>query len=122
MRLDYDYIKKILLTMENYNKHQIYSKELMGLLEIGEEDLDKFIGHIKLLADNYFIFSSCEDLGFKNGLNGNIVIGNPLYRITSQGYEFLDILRNDTILKNVFPGNPILACYLEPIPSHSSIA
>ena len=28
-------------------------------------------------------------------------MSNPLYRITANGYEFLDILKNDTILNKI---------------------
>ncbi len=108
MKLDYDYIKQILLTMENYENHQIDSYELMRRLGIRNENnqtddilLDKFIGHLKLLADNQFIVSSSNTLGFKTGIDGTVIMANALYRITSHGYEFLDVLKNDTILKKV---------------------
>lgn len=108
MKLDYDYIKKILLTMEDYENHQIDSYILMQMLGIRNENnqiddalLDKFIGHLKLLADNQFIVSSSSTLGFRTGMDGSTIMANALYRITSRGYEFLDVLKNDTILKKV---------------------
>lgn len=109
MKLDYDYIKQLLFVMENYEEHQIALSELMKLMQVESQHnntkdnkaLDKFIGHIKLLADNYFIDSSSPELGFKIGYSGNVMIGNALYRITSRGYEFIDMLKNDTVFQKI---------------------
>lgn len=108
MKLDYKYIKEILVTMEEYESYQISSYELMHKLGVSNSNkqvddilLDKFIGHIKLLADNNFIASKNNTLGFSTGLDGTIITANAFYRITSQGYEFLDILKNETILKKI---------------------
>ena len=34
-------------------------------------------------------------------MHGDYIISNPSYRITAQGYEFLDILKNDTVLNKI---------------------
>lgn len=104
MKLDYDFIKQILLTMENYHEHEINNYELMKLLNITADIEDKFIGHILLMGDNELI-DYCHTkyaFGFAKipGCKGYKIIDDD-YRITANGYEFLDILKNDTILKKL---------------------
>lgn len=104
MKLDYDFIKQILLTMEEYDKHEIENLELMKYLNIADEDVDKFIGHILILGDNGLIDTHHlkYPYGFARILRENVYqIVSDKYRITAQGYEFLDVLKNDTILKKI---------------------
>ena len=95
MKIDYKFLKSILIAMEEYKLHQIRCYDLMqkiGVMDerhvLNEELTEKFVGHIKILGDNYFIESSDKRgyYGFEN---------------TNNGYEFLDILKNDTILNKV---------------------
>ncbi len=110
MKLDYNLIKQILLTMAECDTHEIRSKTLMqaiGVLDskniINEQLLDVFVGHIKILGDKNLI--ECSDktnkFGFAKGLNDNYTISNPNFRITAQGYEFLDILKNDNVFNKI---------------------
>lgn len=104
MKLDYDFIKQILLTMEEYDKHEIENLELMKYLNIADEDVDKFIGHILILGDNGLIETHHlkYPYGFARILREDVYqIVSDKYRITAQGYEFLDVLKNDTILKKI---------------------
>lgn len=108
MKLDYNFIKQILLTMEENNKHEIPLNSLLKNLKIltidgkiDENLIDKFIGHVKILGDNFFIECSNEEYGFMETCDGYAVITNANYRITAQGYEFLDILKKDNILKQI---------------------
>ncbi len=104
MKLDYDFIKQILLTMEDYDKHEIENFELMKYLNVPKENEDKFVGHILILGDNGFIDSNNlkHPYGFARMSRGDIYqIINDKYRITAQGYEFLDILKNDTVLNKI---------------------
>ena len=109
MKIDYKFLKSILIAMEEYKLHQIRCYDLMqkiGVMDerhvLNEELTEKFVGHIKILGDNYFIESSDKqgNYGFGN-MNNGYAMSNPLYRITAKGYEFLDILKNDTILNKV---------------------
>lgn len=110
MKLDYNFIKQILTVMEEYSEHEIDCYILMhktGVMDdknvINEELIEKFIGHIKILGDKYFIESSDKkgNYGFAKGLNGDYIISRPNYRITAQGYEFLDILKNKTVFNKI---------------------
>ncbi|MCM1338949.1 MAG: DUF2513 domain-containing protein [Muribaculaceae bacterium] len=107
MKLDYKFIKEILMTMEEYEHHEIQCSILSKNLKIASETnikdkckKEKFIGHIKILGDNNFIESSASNYGIKRCANG-YMIGNPLYRMTARGYEFLDVLKNDTVLNKI---------------------
>lgn len=108
MKLDYSYIKQILQIMEEYDSYQISSDILMQKMQVITSDdkiddnrLDKFIGHIKLLADNGFIDSDDNDLGFSYGCDYVPVVNIVMYRITSRGYEFIDMLKNDTVFQKI---------------------
>lgn len=108
MKLDYKFIKEILLTMEEYDKHEISSYELwqkIGVMDskhcIDEDMLDKFLGHIKVLDDNFCIECSNKNFGVVASLRGNYGIANVTFRLTAQGYEFLDVLKNDTAFNKV---------------------
>ena len=104
MKLDYEFIKKILITMEEYNEYCIRAYELIKKLNIStDKEKDKFIGHILILGDNNLI--DCDNKEYKFGLvyflGGNYDILDTNYRITAQGYEFLDILKNETAFNKV---------------------
>ena len=107
MKLDYTYIKRLLTTMEEYPGHEIESYkfwELIGLFDseknYSNEMLDKFIGHMKILTDECFIESSSNNFGLI--LNrGQLFTSTAKYRITARGYEFLDILKNDTVFNKI---------------------
>lgn len=101
MKLDYEFIKQILIVMEENETHEIGANNLLQKLQLDESLKDKFIGHIKILDDNACIDCDDSDLGFKMFLGGEVAITNCSYRLTSYGYEFLDVLRNDTVLNKV---------------------
>lgn len=94
--------------MENYDKHEISSYELwqkIGVMDskhcIDEDMLDKFLGHIKVLDDNCCVVCSNKNFGVISSLRGNYGIVNVFFRLTAQGYEFLDVLKNDTAFNKV---------------------
>lgn len=104
MKIDYNFIKEILLTMENNVGHEINNNELLKLL--GQDKRDKFIGTIKILGDNGFITYNQDKTDYEYGFisfagaSGYKIIDTD-YRITAQGYDFLDILKNDTALNKI---------------------
>ena len=102
MKLDYKFIKQLLEAMENYDEHQICLGNLMKIVSINDENEDKFIGHIKILADYDCIDTSSSEMGFRYGIDGSLSInGGSRYRLTARGYEFLDILKQDTIFNKI---------------------
>ena len=102
MKLDYKFIKQLLEVMENYDEHQITMEKLMDFMAINDENVDKFAGHIKILVDYNCLDASSMDLGFKFSINGSLTINSgERYRLTARGYEFLDILKQDTIFNKI---------------------
>lgn len=104
MKLDYDYLKKILITMEENPEHQIYFYDLVqkvsgkGIYDVD----DKTIGHIRILYDNKcFDTLKKGQIGISYNLNKVLVTTNTLYRLTAKGYEFLDLLRNDSVFNKI---------------------
>lgn len=108
MKIDYDFLKKILLEMGKNEDYYIFSSELMQRLypEMGKNDEadHKFIGHIKILFDADCIeneFSQKKYSGFSININNHVIYSNQPYRLTHKGYDFLDMLKNDSIFKKI---------------------
>lgn len=102
MELDYSFLKEILSTMEQNSEHEMDNFKIMEKLNIQKEREDKFIGHIRILADKGFI--SCENCKYPFGFsytNYGVRIDRTAYRITAIGYDFLEILENDTIFNKI---------------------
>lgn len=106
MKLDYDFIKQILTIMEENESHQIWVNSLLKNLEIDADNqsmMAKYAGHIKILGDCGYIDCDWQDTeyGIQEYGDGTFDCANVQYRITAQGYEFLDVLKNDTVLNKI---------------------
>lgn len=99
MKLDIDYIKRILIEMENADTVIVYSKDLFEALNTEasqqDESMEKFIKHILDLRDLGAIVSKNHDMGFIYGANGHLAIYNTWYRLTPEGQRLLDVMKND---------------------------
>lgn len=111
MKQDYKLIKNILIAMEEYPEYRISQNELTEKIQV--ETQDKFIGHILLLGDSQFIEcdSKQSEYGFRYGSGGDLSKENCNYRLTVKGYEFLEILKNDTLFQKI--KNYVLTIALE---------
>ncbi len=68
MKIDYLYLKQILNTLENNEEHEMLNTNVIKIMKINinnDLELDKFIGHIKILHDIDCIDSMDSNLGFK---------------------------------------------------------
>ena len=104
MKLDSDFIKQILLFIENETDYVISSHALMRALGIKNRQLErKFMGHILLLADDNLLesFPAKYPFGFVYCVGGEYSIVDVNYRLTAKGYELIDILRNKEIFEKV---------------------
>lgn len=111
MKQDYNLMKNILEIMETYEKPCIESYELaekLGFLIrrnmriLDTEKLNNFIGHIYLLGDNSCIDSTATNYGWIYNIYSRNYSGtNASYRITAQGYEFLEMLRKRNIFNKI---------------------
>jgi|GEM_PF-4811854 len=106
MKLDLDFIKKILIEIEENTTSKITLAELMKFFSLTEEDdnqLDILAGHIRIIRDAGFINSTNPDCGFQSNMNSTIAsidTGNK-YELTLQGYQILDALRNDNLMNKI---------------------
>lgn len=107
MKLDYNFIKEILLAFEEHSQHEMECYDLwlkLGVMDqykqIDKGLIDKYLGHIKVLDDNSCIESSDKNFGIVRTVGG-FCICNARIRLTAQGYDFLDILKNDTAFNKV---------------------
>ena len=106
MKLDYVYIKEILVAIRNDDSHIIRSNILAEKLgvsfnKIDETAFNKFVGHIRILHDEGCIDSSTPDLGFSQGANDHWIVCSARYRMTSRGYEFLDALSKQSVFDKI---------------------
>ena len=88
MKVDSDFIRQILLAMEDEDDYLISSHHLMQKLNIKGHDLErKFMGHILILADKDLIesFSSKYPFGFVYCVGGEYSIIDVGYRLTARG-------------------------------------
>ena len=106
MKLNYKFIKEILLTMEEYNNCAIENFALIKRLNITNEILEKkFVAHILVMTDLGLIKSTNPHEHVPMGLlityDESIDIRSSCYRLTAQGYEFLDALKKDSIFNQI---------------------
>jgi len=104
MKIDYDFLKQILTVMVDNESHTIATDELMEGLKIDEEndqETDKFLGHLFILNDNNCLDCADRNLGVRRGLSGEYNYSVQCFRLTAQGYQFLDVLKNDTIFSKI---------------------
>ena len=101
MKQNYELIKNILLAMEEYPEYRISQEKLENMLHLDNKDM--FIGHIYLLGDSNLIESDAKQskYGFRYGAANNLSEENCNYRMTARGYEFLEILKNDTLFNKI---------------------
>jgi len=110
MKIDYDYLKKLLETFESSEKPVISFNELeqAGL----SENEDVLLFHMQQLEDQSFIARADGEpgLGYIFSVGGEVYWSDIDLRLTAFGYEFLDALRNKEIfnkLKTEFKDNSI---------------
>jgi hypothetical protein len=103
MKLDYDFIKGILGAIVESDSHLVTNVQIAKAVEVDLKDtaqFDKFAGHVKLLGDNACIESQAENFGFGRTMGGDYYF-EAHYRLTAQGYEFLDMLKNQSVLNKI---------------------
>lgn len=104
MKIDTEFIKQILLTIENETDYVMSSHTLMRVLKIKTKEQErKFMGHILILADNKLLesFPSKYPFGFVYCVGGEYSIIDVGYRLTARGYELIDVIKNDEIFNKV---------------------
>jgi hypothetical protein len=100
MKIDQDYLKDILSTFEDADTAAIELSCFQPLMDL---DMEKFIFHIKILEDQYFVESrdGNDDLGFIYTLDGSVHWANNHLRLTASGHEFIEALKNEQVWETI---------------------
>ena len=105
MKLDIDYIERILAAVEEHDTSMILQRELVQALDTemnDEKQVDKFYYHMKRIEDVDFLTSTHDAFGFRFVPGrGIIYYDNTNYELTWAGHRFLDALRSDTLKEKV---------------------
>ena len=104
MKIDYDFLKQILTVMVDNESHFIGTDQLTDKLDLdicNKLLWDKFWGHMFILNDNLCLDCDDENLGAFREQDGCISYRSQTFRLTAQGYQFLDVLKNDTIFSKI---------------------
>ena len=110
MKMDLDYIKKLLNILNDCDDDRVELNYLYTTLQISSNSesrpLEKKLRHyLFLLYEAGFIEATTNSLGFKETVNGNILtIGNTRYWLTMKGYQLLESINNDTLFNKMTAG------------------
>lgn len=102
MKIDSDYIKKI-LTKAQSSERAIFN--IYDLVEDKNEISDEeFIFHMQILSDQKLIVTDSDnssDIGVSRTGNGQVSWRVTHLRLTSTGHDFIEALTNDTVWKKI---------------------
>lgn len=108
MRIDYEYMKRLLDAIQNYDHpdFRIDLPEILPLWKNGDDDKNKgkFVFHMEILEDQGFVKSSSErspGLSFKRLNDGSIVFGAKPLRLTAEGHDFASALSKTGVLNQL---------------------
>ena len=110
MKIDLDYIKKLLNILNDCDDDRVELNYLYTTLQISSNSesrpLEKKLRHyLFLLYEAGFIEATTNSLGFKETVNGNILtIGNTRYWLTMKGYQLLESINNDSLFNKITAG------------------
>ena len=109
MKLDLDYIKLLLNTINDCESDRVSMAYLLEKMNIEESENDlqekKLRPHLFILYNAGFIDASVNHLGFREGANGTLLcVTNTTYWPTMEGYKLLESLNNDTLFHKIKSG------------------
>jgi hypothetical protein len=97
MKISHDYLKKLLEACEAVPSPIFDIRELRaaGL----DYETDQFVFHMGILADQQFIERDDQRAGFglSRGLNRDIMWSVVPLRLTAQGHQFIEAIRNKEV-------------------------
>ncbi len=106
MKIDQEYLKKILNTFLESSRSFVWVADIM---EKGIEIDDKFLFHMQILEDQHFIecLDKQRELGYEVSLGGEFVWKSKPLRLTAVGHEFIEAINRLEvwdIIKKEFEG------------------
>lgn len=108
MKQDYEFIKRIFEIIENYESYQVPIEYIQTALNIQDaSSYDKLLGHFELCSD-LCVLECCNVtdspdafFGISHTLDGVGFCQGASYRITAQGFDFYNALKDDTIMAKI---------------------
>lgn len=107
MKMDFDFIKKLLNTLNDCDNDRVELNYLYDVLQISSDSTNcslekKLRHHLFLLYEARFIEATSNNLGFREGTDGYISCnGNVKYWLTMRGYQLLESVNNDTLFNKI---------------------
>lgn len=101
MKLDLDFIKGILLAIDEYERYSTPSTFVIDKLEIDTQDqlsLDKVFHHMKILFQANIIDSSAKNFGFDLMGCGKYRVAYSDYELTIEGHKIVEAIKQDKTL------------------------
>ncbi len=100
MKIDHEYLKDLLIAFEECTTETTNIEELFKH-GFNYED-SRFIFHLEILADkNLVISESGKGLGYIRGGDNQITWSVIPWRLTAQGHEFIEAIRNNEVWKTI---------------------
>jgi hypothetical protein len=109
MKLDLDYVKLLLNTINDCDDDRVSLNYLFETMQISSKNNElaekKLRHHLFILYQAQFIETSADNLGFKETVSGNLIcMGNAKYWPTMSGYKLLESMNNDTLFNKILSG------------------
>ncbi len=108
MKIDYNYLKRLLNAIQAKNSHFVnvlsLADEMKKPRQIIDEDdyYDKFYGHLLLLKDNHAIEEVYgHNLGVQYTVEENVCCSDSFIRLTSSGYDFATLLNKEGVTEKI---------------------
>lgn len=102
MTIEIEYLKKLL------SKAQESKKAIFTIRELADNqteiDDEKFVFHLKILADQGLIVSDYDnsnDIGDSRNSNGSLSWSIKFLRLTNKGHDFIEALNNKTVWNKI---------------------
>ena len=100
MKIDQDYLKGLLEAFESAEKPTTDIDELQNH-GFSYED-DKFLFHLQILEDKALVKGDDDiGLGYQRSLDGFIAWGAIPLRLTANGHDFIEALRNQEVWETI---------------------
>ena len=101
MKIDKDYIKLLLNNIEDTERAVFRITDIADQEEYVSE---KFVQHMRILSEKGLILCDAHDstdIGINRIGRGDVSWGIKWLRLTSDGYDFIETLNNDTVWNKI---------------------
>jgi hypothetical protein len=97
MKINNDYIKKVLIAIEAQEAPRPYLDDILQTLGL-EDATDEFLLHYEVLLDDKLIEApTSDDRGIKHASSGELYYSDIPIRLTAKGHELIEALNKSEI-------------------------